>query len=453
MEANQSTQNDSSSTASRFQNAPVDVLYMIFKTMTPKERVATLRTCKQWKDFVSGTQSFWREGFISDEETIESAISILSTFSTNSAQSLKSVVIECVVPEEKLDLVFEILKQSKRTLSFVHLTQDPSLNLKTRNFARTQLPVITVLSTVFDGNFLLHDWAESLTNWGDSDFKGTSLTGLYVNDLIEVTAEDLEWMKTVKGLQIDGTIDSVGSIDEVLSCVPNLEVFSLGDTFEVLDESDRILPTQMEFLSLRLVKFPISHPYVPPRNWRFPALLRIIANDETISVQSPQMLNNVEVLELLLTVEYSESGRETNIPDTFDVSDSLSCLPSLTWLRINLPGSGFSIVDLLSEINSCQNQSGAIPSLSLEKIELDYEVPLNREDVVQIIEFKQVRHQLLREAKMGKPKTKLEQQRETDGEEPYQFQFCFASQEQEIEFENRKLEIEMEIQMEVQEAG
>lgn len=114
---------------------------MILDDFPPREKLVVSRTCKHWNKIIMGIKDNWRYVRITESDGIKRAIHILRQSSKLSEGSLQAVFIETkIVKPEMLMEIFEILEESWYELWFLHLTQDPSLNTMTRQFARDELP-------------------------------------------------------------------------------------------------------------------------------------------------------------------------------------------------------------------------------------------------------------------------------------------------------------------------
>jgi len=88
---------------------------------------------------------FWRVLEIPKGKDLK--VFMLEYFTKFSKSSLTSVIINAKVPEEDLEGILEILEESGGSLSELHITQHPSLNSRTRTFARNKLLSLQILST------------------------------------------------------------------------------------------------------------------------------------------------------------------------------------------------------------------------------------------------------------------------------------------------------------------
>lgn len=105
-----------------------------------------------------GKQELLGEGRIPSSVNLEIAIECLRRCFRLSSGRATSVGINLSVPEGRLEDLFNVFKDGTMTgtvTRVLHITQQSSLNAKTREFARVHLPCLEVLSTTnfeFEGH-------------------------------------------------------------------------------------------------------------------------------------------------------------------------------------------------------------------------------------------------------------------------------------------------------------
>lgn len=328
-----------------FQHTPVVVLSSVFEMLTPKQRVGVSRTCKQWKELIEGNQSFWREVLISETESVSSAIKILFAFSKNSNHTLNSVIINCKIPEKKLDKVFRILKQSWRYLFLLHITQEPHLNLKTRTFARTELDWLEIYSTAENPYaapvYVGKKSARGAEVFVDGSSLPPTLTWVYVDDFKALESEDIEWIERLKHFRVASTNTLLGLqvlLSSINSSLKSLDLSSYevktGD-FTMLEGTEDV-----EFSALSDLKMPVLQHPVFPDNWKFPSLTKITADVSTLLEIDKELFKGITCLTLLITawqeedVETgSDDGSDDGLLDIYEVTDVMVLCPELKCLE------------------------------------------------------------------------------------------------------------------------
>lgn len=407
-----------------------------------------------------GTKSFWRQVEVPQIETVESTIEILSTFAVNSNHSLKSVVINSKFSEKDLRKVFNILIKSNRSLSILHITQDPTANLHTRNLVRKFFHAVEVLSTVehsYGGHFV--------DNWGEMEEESDSdpfLRGLYVDELKLVTSEDLDWMDGLQNLKVRKTDDLSALYRILVHLKSSLEDIDLGgyDFIDRLDQLDQVPDLQEHIFPLVwMMELPILFSRALLSNWKFPSLCILDSDSVTLcelSELSPDLLNSITALTLNLTVtieEFSEvEDLELDEPfkpylDVFEVSQALAVCPNLRCLQIRfatISETTFDIEELLYSIN--EKVSGSVPCPLLQELTFFDDFNLDRLTMVKLLEFESFRIEMLKKEHKIEIKTRKDTQRERDGETTHlKFKFEFYNEKTNTEFEKMKKEIEMEM--------
>ena len=131
--------------ASQAQRLSSELLQNVFIHNSVQERAIFSRSCKRWREAVIEHELFWRILEIPKGKDLK--VFMLEYFTKFSKSSLTSVIINAKVAEEDLEGILEILEESWGSLSELHITQHPSLNSRTRTFARNNLLSLQILST------------------------------------------------------------------------------------------------------------------------------------------------------------------------------------------------------------------------------------------------------------------------------------------------------------------
>lgn len=294
---------------SKFQQAPAELLSIIFENSTTREKLVASLARRHWYHGLTRIKANWRVVRIQQSETVKTAIQILRRSSQLSDDSLIMVIIEARLLKAKdLMEIFTILLRSSNQLRLLHLTQGSGLNTVTRKIASKSLPWLEVLSACDRGYHEAYHFDDFIdvtsshegTSGPESDKeKGRFKIRRYRTDaLFHVDRVDLDWMKQVEVLAFT-SLTSTSSLYEVLlnvkDSIKQLRLDCDRGDFERAESNDKSI---VEFPVLEHLDLPRSMSRLIPSNWLFPSLSGLGGTLNSILDFKYPMMERISHLEL-----------------------------------------------------------------------------------------------------------------------------------------------------------